>query len=436
MRGLLKNKLVIVILSALIFTNCFGKEEVKATNKASEESTGFLSNIRQLKELSDIMDVINQNYVGDKEVDRKSLMQGALKGMIESLGDPHSNYFTKEQLENFQEDIKGKYVGVGMVVQKRVNEPLVVVSPIEDGPGYKAGMKPKDKIIAIDGVSTYNLTSEEAVEKLKGKENTKVKVTVVRDGIKDPKEVEITRAVVELKYVKSKMVDDKNKIGYLRLTQFGENVYPDVAKALEGLQKQGMKALIFDLRSNPGGALDQAIKISSMFLKEGKVVSVKSKDGEEQISNREGKYYGDFPLVILINGGSASASEIVSGAIKDNKRGILVGEKSFGKGSVQTLVTLPDGDGIKLTIAKYYTPSGVCIHGVGIEPDVTVEEKNGYMLFDSVVTNIDEEGTKENKKELIKEVVGEKEAKEFENHQDIQLDTAIGILKGILLENK
>ena len=265
MRGLLKNKLVIVILSALIFTNCFGKEEVKATNKASEESTGFLSNIRQLKELSDIMDVINQNYVGDKEVDRKSLMQGALKGMIESLGDPHSNYFTKEQLENFQEDIKGKYVGVGMVVQKRVNEPLVVVSPIEDGPGYTAGMKPKDKIIEIDGVSTYNLTSEEAVEKLKGKENTKVKVTVVRDGIKDPKEVEITRAVVELKYVKSKMVDDKNKIGYLRLTQFGENVYPDVAKALEGLQKQGMKALIFDLRSNPGGALDEAIQIYSMF---------------------------------------------------------------------------------------------------------------------------------------------------------------------------
>lgn len=436
MRGILKSRIIMVLLAALIFTNCFGKDESKAANKKSEESIGFLSNIRQLKELSDIMDVINQNYVGDKEIDKKSLMQGALKGMIDSLGDPHSNYFTKDQLENFQEDIKGKYVGVGMVVQKRVNEPLVVVSPIEDGPGYKAGMKPKDKIIAIDGVSTYNLTSEEAVDKLKGKENTKVKVTVVRDGIKEPKEIEITRAVVELKYVKSKMIDENNKIGYLRLTQFGENVYPDVAKALENLQKQGMKALVFDLRSNPGGALDQAIKISSMFLEEGRVVSVKSKDGEEQVSNREGKYYGDFPLVILINGGSASASEIVSGVIKDNKRGILVGEKSFGKGSVQILVTLPDGDGIKLTIAKYYTPSGVCIHGVGIEPDVKVEEKNGYMLFDSVVTNIDEKGTKENKKELIKEVVGEKEANEFENHKDIQLDTAVGILKGILLEKK
>ena len=436
MKGILKSKLVIVVLSILIFTNCFTAENEKTTSKNSEEAIGFLSNIRQLKELSDIMDVINQNYVGDKDVDRKSLMQGALKGMIDSLGDPHSNYFTKEQLETFQEDIKGKYVGVGMVVQKRVNEPLVVVSPIEDGPGYKAGMKPKDKIIAIDGESTYTLTSEEAVNKLKGKENTKVKVTVVREGVKEPKEVEITRAVVELKYVKSKMVDEKEKIGYLRLTQFGDNVYPDMKKALEDLQAKGMKGLIFDLRSNPGGELGQSIKIASMFIEKGKIVSTRQKKGEESIYTREGKYFGDFPMVVLINGGSASASEIVSGALKDHKRATLIGEKSFGKGSVQTLVTLPDGDGIKLTIAKYYTPSGVCIHGVGIEPDVKVEEKNGYMLFDSVVTNIDEEGTKENKKELIKEVVGEKEAKEFENHQDIQLDTAIGILKGILLENK
>lgn len=433
MKCVLKNKLVIILMSALIFTNCFANEN---SNKDSEESVGFLTNIRQLKELSDIMDVINQNYVGDKKIDRTVLMQGALKGMVDSLEDPHSNYFTKEQLENFQEDIKGKYVGVGMVVQKRVNEPLVVVSPIEDSPGYKAGMKPKDKIIAIDGKSTYNLTSEEAVEKLKGKENTKVKVTVVREGLKEPKEIEITRAVVELKYVKNKMLDEKNKIGYLRLTQFGENVYPDVVKGLEELQKKGMKALVFDLRSNPGGALDQAIKISSIFLKSGKVVSVKSKDGEEQISNREGKYYGDFPLVILINEGSASASEIVAGAIKDNKRGLLIGEKTFGKGSVQTLVNLPDGDGIKLTIAKYYTPSGVCIHGIGIEPDVKVEDKEDYMLFDGMVTNIDEKESKENKKEIIKEVIGEKKAEEFEKHKDIQLDTAVGILKGMLLERK
>ena len=441
MKNLLRKKWIVTLLTVVLFTNGYCAQSVKKADGDKDkavkvEKTGFLSNIRQLKELSDIMDIINQNYVGEKAVDKKILMQGALKGMIEALEDPHSNYFTSEELKDFQDDIKGKYVGVGMVVQKRPNEALTVVSPIEDSPAYKAGMKPKDKIIAIDGDSTYKLTSEECVKKLKGKENTTVKVTVLREGVKETKEVEIKRAVVELKYVKSKMIDEKDKIGYLRLTQFGENVYPDVAKALEELQKQGMKALIFDVRSNPGGALDQAVKITSMFLKDGRVVSVKSKDGEEKVSNREGKYFGDFPLVVLINGGSASASEILAGAIKDDKRGILVGEKSFGKGSVQTLVGLPDGDGIKLTIAKYYTPSGVCIHGVGIEPDVKVEEKDGYMLFNSMVTNIDEKESKENKKELIKEIKGEKVAEEFEHHKDIQLDTAIGILKGILINKK
>lgn len=425
MRKLFRTKIFVLLFSMLIFVNVF--------SNGGEDKNGFLSNIRELKELSDIMDIINENYVGEKQVDKKELMQGAIKGMIESLDDPHSNYFTKTELESFKEDIKGTYVGVGMVVQKRPNEALTVVSPIEDGPAFKSGVKPKDKIIAIDGESVYKLTSEESVKKLKGEPNTIVKVTVLRDKAKEPKDIEITRAVVELKYVKQRMID--KSIGYLRLTQFGENVYPDVRKALEELQKNGMKGLIFDLRSNPGGALDQSIKIASMFLKEGKVVSVKSKDGNEQVSTREGKYYGDFPLVVLINGGSASASEIVSGAIKDNKRGILVGEKTFGKGSVQTLIPLPDGDGMKLTIAKYYTPSGICIHGIGIEPDVKVEEKDGYMLFDSMVTNIDENESKENKKELIKEFKGEEAAKEFENHKDTQLDTAVGILKGLLINS-
>ncbi|WP_304157638.1 S41 family peptidase [Fusobacterium ulcerans] len=425
MKKLFKNKVIVLLFSMIIFSNCFS---------ANEDKSGFLSNIRELKELSDIMDILNENYVGEKKIDKKILLQGAVKGMLESLDDPHSNYFTKAELESFKEDLKGTYVGVGMVVQKRVNEPLTVVSPIEDGPAFKVGVKPKDKIVAIDGEATYKLTSEESVKKLKGEPNTKVKVTVYRESTKETKDIEIERAVVELKYVKHRMLDDK--IGYLRLTQFGENVYPDVKKAMEDLQKNNMKALVFDLRSNPGGALDQAIKISSMFLKEGRVVSVKSKEGAEQVSNREGKYYGDFPLVILINGGSASASEIVAGAIKDNKRGILVGEKSFGKGSVQTLIPLPDGDGMKLTIAKYYTPSGISIHGKGIEPDVVVEEKEGYMLFDSMVTNIDETETKENKKEIIKEIKGEEAAEKYAQHKDVQLDTAVGILKGLLLNKE
>ena len=401
--------ILMIVISSLSFTE--------------DDRTGFLSNMRELKEISDIMDVIQESYVENanaqknKEeknkknkntsqkntgVTKKSLMQGALKGMMESLDDPHSVYFTKEEMRSFQEDIKGKYVGVGMVIQKKVGEPLTVVSPVEDGPAYKAGIKPKDKIIEIDGESTYNLTSEEASKRLKGKANTTVKVKVFREVNKMTKIFELKRETIELKYVKSKMLD--GGIGYLRLTQFGDNVYPDMKKALEDLQAKGMKGLIFDLRSNPGGELGQSIKIASMFIEKGKIVSTRQKKGEESIYTREGKYFGDFPMVVLINGGSASASEIVSGALKDHKRATLIGEKSFGKGSVQTLLPLPDGDGIKITIAKYYTPNGISIDGTGIEPDTKIEDKDYYLISDGTITNIDENQQKENKKEIIKDL--------------------------------
>ena len=414
---------------------------------SDDDRTGFLSNMRELKEISDIMDVIQDSYVENAnahknkeeknkktpqaaqkstKVTKKSLMQGALKGMLESLDDPHSVYFTSEELRSFQEDIKGKYVGVGMVIQKKVGEPLTVVSPIEDGPAYKAGIKPKDQIVEIDGESTYNLTSEEASKRLKGKANTSVKVKVYREANKLTKVFELKRETIELKYVKSKMLE--GGIGYLRLTQFGDNVYPDMKKALEGLQAKGMKALILDLRSNPGGELGQSIKIASMFIEKGKIVSTKQKKGEETVYSREGKYFGNFPMVVLINGGSASASEIVSGALKDYKRATLIGEKSFGKGSVQTLLPLPDGDGIKITIAKYYTPNGISIDGTGIEPDKKVEDKDYYLISDGTITNIDENQQKENKKEIIKEVKGEKAAKEVDTHKDIQLEAAIKFL--------
>ena len=413
-----------------------------------DDRTGFLSNMRELKEISDIMDIIQDSYVENanaqkiKEeknkkttqkntgVTKKSLMQGALKGMMESLDDPHSVYFTKEEMRSFQEDIKGKYVGVGMVIQKKVGEPLTVVSPIEDGPAYKAGIKPKDQIVEIDGESTYNLTSEEASKRLKGKANTSVKVKVFREVNKMTKVFELKRETIELKYVKSKMLD--GGIGYLRLTQFGDNVYPDMKKALEDLQAKGMKGLIFDLRSNPGGELGQSIKIASMFIEKGKIVSTRQKKGEESMYTREGKYFGNFPMVVLINGGSASASEIVSGALKDHKRATLIGEKTFGKGSVQTLLPLPDGDGIKITIAKYYTPNGISIDGTGIEPDTKIEDKDYYLISDGAITNIDENQQKENKKEIIKEVKGEKVAKEVDTHKDIQLEAAIKAIKAMI----
>ena len=421
---------------------------ISSLSFSEDDRTGFLSNMRELKEISDIMDIIQDSYVENanaqkiKEeknkntnqkntgVTKKSLMQGALRGMMESLDDPHSVYFTKEEMRSFQEDIKGKYVGVGMVIQKKVGEPLTVVSPIEDGPAYKAGIKPKDKIIEIDGESTYNLTSEEASKRLKGKANTTVKVKVFREVNKMTKVFELKRETIELKYVKSKMLE--GGIGYLRLTQFGDNVYPDMKKALEDLQAKGMKGLIFDLRSNPGGELGQSIKIASMFIEKGKIVSTRQKKGEESIYTREGKYFGDFPMVVLINGGSASASEIVSGALKDHKRATLIGEKSFGKGSVQTLLPLPDGDGIKITIAKYYTPNGISIDGTGIEPDTKIEDKDYYLISDGAITNIDENQQKENKKEIIKEYKGEKAAKEVDTHKDIQLEAAIKAIKAMI----
>jgi len=421
---------------------------ISSLSFSEDDRTGFLSNMRELKEISDIMDIIQDSYVENanaqkiKEeknkntnqkntgVTKKSLMQGALRGMMESLDDPHSVYFTKEEMRSFQEDIKGKYVGVGMVIQKKVGEPLTVVSPIEDGPAYKVGIKPKDKVIEIDGESTYNLTSEEASKRLKGKANTIVKVKVFREVNKMTKVFELKRETIELKYVKSKMLD--GGIGYLRLTQFGDNVYPDMKKALEDLQAKGMKGLIFDLRSNPGGELGQSIKIASMFIEKGKIVSTRQKKGEESMYTREGKYFGNFPMVVLINGGSASASEIVSGALKDHKRATLIGEKTFGKGSVQTLLPLPDGDGIKITIAKYYTPNGISIDGTGIEPDTKIEDKDYYLISDGAITNIDENQQKENKKEIIKEVKGEKVAKEVDTHKDIQLEAAIKAIKAMI----
>ncbi|MGL4653604.1 S41 family peptidase [Cetobacterium sp.] len=412
---LLRNTGVALLLSGIMIANTVPSYSV---------DNGFIANIKELKELSDIMNIIKENHVGgEKDSTNTTLMQGALKGMMESLDDPHSNYFTKEELESFKEDIEGKYAGVGMVIQKKADEPLLVVSPIEDTPAFLAGIRAKDKIIAIDGESTYKLTSEQSVKKLKGEPGTSVKLTVYREEAKETKEVELKRSIIQLKYVKSKMIG--KDIGYLRLTQFGEDVYKDLRKELEGLIKKGSKGIIFDLRSNPGGSLGQAVKISSMFIPEGRIVSTKGKSGDEEVAYREGKYFGDFPLIVLINEGSASASEIVSGAVKDYKRGLLIGEKTFGKGSVQTLLPLPDGDGIKLTIAKYYTPSGVSIHGTGIEPDILVEEKDDFLFFNGFVTNINEDETKENRNEIIKEVKGEEEAKKIISKGDIQLDRAI-----------
>lgn len=405
---------------------------VMAKTKEEEPKTGFMNNVKELKEISDIMDVIQESFVGDKKLNTKILMQGALKGMMETLGDPHSNYFSKEGMEDFEDSIKGEYTGVGMIIRKSPNEPVMVELLIEGTPAFNAGIRPKDKLISIDGNQTYNLEIGEASKLLKGKEGTSVEVEIYKESLKKIKKITLTRAKIKLESVSSKMLD--NKIGYIKLTQFGDDVYSQVQKSLEKLQKDGMRGLIFDLRNNPGGRIDEAIKIGSMFIKKGVIVSEREKSGKETVNKREGKYYGDFPLVVLINEGSASASEIVSGAIRDHKRGLLVGEKSFGKGSVQVLLPLPDGDGIKLTIAKYYTPNGENIHGIGIEPDVKVDENEDYLFYDGMITNVDEKEQAESKKRLLDKVLGEEKAAELVEKRDIQLQQAEAIIYSELKE--
>lgn len=439
----MKRKISIVLV--VVFVLVIGAFTIYAkTNETKTDKTdtklGFMSNLKELSEISAIMDLVQENFVDsnpDKKlkINNELLLEGALKGMIDSLGDPHSTYFTKEEMQEFTEDIAGKFAGVGMQISKTKDDYLKVESPIEGTPAWKAGIKPQDKILEIDGESTLALSSNDCVKKLKGTPGTKVKVKIYRESTKETFDFELERAIIELKYVKHKMLDDK--IGLVRLTQFGENVSADVEKAIIDLQSQGMKGMILDLRFNPGGSLQEAIKISSLFLNDGVVVSVKDKAGNEQIYKREGKYLGDFPLVVLINGGSASASEIVAGALKDRGRAMLIGEKSYGKGSVQNLIPLPSGAGIKLTIALYYTPSGVSIHHKGITPDMVVPEEDGFLFYDGFVTNVDEKAKKDQQNELIdKSNLTQAEKDKLKNKEDSQLKTALGVIKGILLYKK
>jgi carboxyl-terminal processing protease len=423
--------------TGLLYSNVANQESV-------EDSRGFLGNISELKEISDIMDIISENFVGEKEIDKKELLHGAIKGMMQSLDDPHSTYFPAKEMKSFTEDMKGEYAGVGMVVSKKDNV-LTVVSPIEGTPAYKAGMKPNDKIVKIEDKATMDLTVDECVDILKGKPGTKVNITVFRESTGKSFDVELTRAIIKLKYVRHRLIEDS--IGYVKLTQFSENVSKDVRKAVEDLRSRGMESMILDLRYNPGGSLGEAIKVSSIFLEKSPIVTVKDKHGNVEEYDRIGKGYTDFPMVVLINEGSASASEIVSGAIKDYERGLLLGEKSYGKGSVQNLVPLNDGDALKLTIAKYYTPSGTCIHKKGIEPDIKVKEPEGFIPFDGFITNIAKEDTtskggisKEEKENKEKEEKEEESKEEEENKvtklEDEQLKMAINVLKGIKLYMK
>ena len=326
---------------------------------------------RQLNLFAEVFERVRSDYV--EEVGDETLVETAINGMLSSL-DPHSSYLNAKNYKDMQVQTRGEFGGLGIEVTME-NGLVKVVSPIDDTPAAKAGIKPNDFITHLDGEPVAGLSLPEAVEKMRGPVNSNIKLTVRREG-KDPFDVTLTRAVVKIQSVKSHIEGDN--IGYIRITSFNEQTDTGLQSAVKTMkEKAGNKLVgyVLDLRNNPGGLLDQAIAVSDAFLERGEIVSTRGRRSEDaqRFNARPGDITGGLPVVVLINGGSASASEIVAGALQDHHRAVLLGTKSFGKGSVQTIIPLPGHGAMRLTTARYYTPSGRSIQAKGIEPDILVE---------------------------------------------------------------
>ena len=384
------------------------------------------STYEDLRTFVDVLNVIKKNYVD--EVKTKDLVSGAIKGMLSSL-DPHSGYMSAEAFKEFQVETKGEFGGLGIQIGMKDNI-LTVIAPIEDTPAYKAGIKAGDKILKIDSESTKSMGIQDAVSKMRGPKGKPVILNIYREGWTEPKDFTIVRDIIKIKSVKAKML--QNDIGYIKLTQFQEMTSEDLAKALKELKDKGMKSIILDLRNDPGGLLNSAVDVAGQFLPAKKlVVYIKGRSGDkiEYFTEGDVPAYVDLPMVVLVNQGSASASEIVAGALKDWNRAVIVGVQTFGKGSVQTLIPLSDGSGLRLTTAKYYTPNGISIQNVGITPDIVVklEAKDGKGM--SVIREKDLEGHLRNEKNIEAPVDVDKVPLEVEEKDDVQLQRAIDALK-------
>jgi len=351
-----------------------------------------------LKLFSDVIEIVQKNYVD--EVDTQKMIEAAIQGMVHSL-DPHSSLLPPDALKELQIDTHGEFTGIGIHVTMR-NNLVTVISPIEGTPAYRAGIKAGDKIVKVDGEPTEDL--RDAVKRMRGPKGTTVEITILRQGATEPLEFSLVRDVIPIYSVKAELL--KPGYGYVWITNFRENTTDDLIEALEALEsaEAPMKGLILDLRDNPGGILNQAIEVSDLFLEGGEILSIKGRDGRNTkvFKAHSNEVKRDYPIVVLINGGSASASEIVAGALQDQKRALILGTTSFGKGSVQTVETLRDGYGLKFTIARYYTPSGRSIQAKGVEPDVVVEHR---ILADTDTTE----------HRMIKE-------KDLKNHLDAEPD--------------
>jgi carboxyl-terminal processing protease len=368
LRQKLTNKVGLFVLSLiLVFTFAASAQDDGVEGKLPQESQQQ-GNYTKADAFQDVMFLLQNYYVEDVEFE--TLIEGAIDGMLNKV-DRYSYFMSASEYEEMQQEYEGHFGGIGIVITMRDNK-LTIVSPIKNTPGERAGLRAGDIITAIDGQETAEMSQMKAVDMMRGEEGTDVTLTIDR-GDEEPFDVEITRADIEVPYVETEMKTEE--IGYISLAQFIENVGTKVETAVADLKEQGAQGIILDLRNNPGGLLDEAVDVSSVFIDEGVIVSVKQKDETERILkvNQKIKADTEIPLIILINKGSASASEIVAGAVKDYDRAKLIGSTTFGKGVVQSVVPLKDGSAVSLTTARYYTPDGNYIHEKGIVPDTKIE---------------------------------------------------------------
>lgn len=424
-----KNFFYGLFVAVLVANLAFGAQVYFQSARAAEKDEAYPN----LKMFTLVLERVRQDYVDGEKVSYQDLINGAMKGMLNTL-DPHSEFMEPTKYDELKKDTQGEFGGVGIVISMKENQ-ITVVAPMEDTPGFKAGILSGDRIIKIDGKSTEKMTLPDTVKKLRGEPGTDVTLTTLRPSNGQIRDLKLTRAAIKVDTVKDmngrrEFPLSEDKVGYVRLTQFGEQTASDFEDALRKLEKQGMKSLIIDLRGNPGGLLDQAVKVVEKFVPRG--TTIVSTEGRGTTQKSEYRATGrdkhpSYPMVVLVNGGSASASEIVAGALQDLTqkgltRAIILGEQTFGKGSVQSILPLQGGAALRLTTAKYYTPSHEVIHEKGITPDI-------------IVTMSDEE----ERDIFLKRTPGglesleDKERERVKNARDAQLDRAIDLLKGISL---
>ncbi|MEA2020893.1 MAG: S41 family peptidase [Candidatus Caldatribacteriota bacterium] len=359
---------LIIILIAIIIVGTLLFSNAGANGKSDQEEL-----FNSLEPFFEVLTLIRDEYI-EKDVSMEKVVQEAIRGMLKALDDPYTRYMDPQSLKREQEDMfLGHFGGLGIIISVK-DDQLIIISPIEDTPAYRANIKAGDIIVEIDGKSAKGISIDEAVNSLRGEKGTEVTVGIKRENVEKILDISIIRDIIEVKAVKKEIMGKDDKIGYIRITTFNVNTERELKDALDDFAKnKKIKGIILDLRNNPGGLLDSAIEVSSKFIKEGPIVHINDRDGKMMTIKSRGNKYPDWPLFVLINEGSASASEIVAGAIQDSGRGKLLGKKTFGKGVVQQVFDLIDNSGVAMTTSEYYTPSERSIHNIGIEPDILIE---------------------------------------------------------------